>query len=123
MDKDFIEDRLDENIAKYCNAPGKSVDSLCSSIRTISTCTIVVKGLLIALAACLLSKFFQDPIYCQMLLALAMLWYLNKYTSLRDMIVEDIIRKSYKKSCGTASSEDSKEDLSEDLEDTPAPTS
>lgn len=129
IDLDF-ESKLDENIAKFCSSPGNSVDTLCSKMRTLSTVSMAVKAAVIALAACLLTRALHDPVYGQMLLVAAMVWYLNKYTSLRESLVEQIIRKSYEKSRASAPSlreEDSKGDpassASEDPDDVPAPTS
>ena len=127
IDKD-LSSKLDENVAKYCSEPGSSIETLCSKMRTISTCTIAVKGFLIAMAASMMAKFLPDPVYSQMFLAVAAIWYLNKYTTLKDMLMEEIVMKSYERSCKAPASEeaDSKEDPKEDPkdpEDTPAPTS
>ena len=57
------------------------------------------------------------------LLAVAM-WYLNKYTSIRDYLVEDIVRKMHAKTCEPSLQEDPEEDPEdEDPEDVPAPLS
>ena len=54
-----------------------------------------------------------------MFLLAAALWYLNKYTSIRDYLVEDIVRKIHAKTCESLLQEDPKEDP----EDVPAPLS
>lgn len=53
------------------------------------------------------------------------MWYLNKYTSIRDYLVEDIVRKNYASICKKSSpQEDLEEDPEEeDSEDVPAPLS
>ena len=55
-----------------------------------------------------------------MFLLTAAMWYLNKYTSIRDYMVEDIVRKMHAKTCEPSLQEDPED---EDPEDVPAPLS
>lgn len=113
---------LKERISKYCNSPGNSIDSLCSKMSTLSTCILTVKVLTITIVTILLSRLLQNPVYSQMFLMAVALWYLNKYTNIKDYMLEDIVRKIHAKTC-ESSLQEKEENNNEDLDDVPAPLS
>ena len=117
MNTDFY-NVLKERISKYCNSPGNSIDSLCSKMRTLSTCILTVKVLTITIVTILLSRLLQNPVYSQIFLLTVALWYLNKYTNIKDYMLEDIVRKMHTKTC-----ESSLQENDEDPDDVPAPLS
>ena len=98
MNTDF-NNVLKERISKYCNSPGNSIDSLCSKMSTLSTFILAVKVLTITIVTILLSRLLQNPVYSQMFLMAVAMWYLNKYTNIKDYLLEDIVRKMHAKTC------------------------
>lgn len=113
---------LKERISKYCNSPGNSIDSLCSKMRTLSTFILAVKVLTITIVTILLSRLLQNPVYSQMFLMAVAMWYLNKYTNIKDYMLEDIVRKMHAKTC-ESSLQEKEENNNEDPDDVPAPLS
>ena len=113
---------LKERISKYCNSPGNSIDSLCSKMSTLSTCILAVKVLTITIVTILLSRLLQNPVYSQMFLMAVAMWYLNKYTNIKDYMLEDIVRKMHAKTC-ESSLQEKEENNNEDLDDVSAPLS
>ena len=113
---------LKERISKYCNSPGNSIDSLCSKMSTLSTCILTVKVLTITIVTILLSRLLQNQVYSQMFLMTVAMWYLNKYTNIKDYMLEDIVRKIHAKTC-ESSLQEKEENNNEDLDDVPAPLS
>ena len=118
---------LKERISKYCNSSGNSIDSLCSKMRTLSTCILTVKVLIITIVPILLSRLIQNPVYSHIFLLTVAIWYLNKYTSIKDYMLEDIVRKIHAKTCESSlqekEDEEEKKSNDEDPDDVPAPLS
>ena len=116
---------LKERISKYCNSPGNSIDSLCSKMSTLSTFILAVKVLTITIVTILLSRLLQNPVYSQMFLMAVAMWYLNKYTNIKDYMLEDIVRKMHAKTCESSlqEKEEQKKNNDEDPDDVPAPLS
>lgn len=116
---------LKERISKYCNSPGNSIDSLCSKMSTLSTFILAVKVLTITIVTILLSRLLQNPVYSQMFLMAVAMWYLNKYTNIKDYMLEDIVRKIHAKTCESSlqEKEEQKKSNDEDPDDVPAPLS
>ena len=113
---------LKERISKYCNSPGNSIDSLCSKMSTLSTCILTVKVLTIIIVTILLSSLLQNPVYSQIFLLTVAMWYLNKYTNIKDYMLEDIVRKMHAKIC-ESSLQEKEESNDENPDDVPAPLS
>ena len=116
---------LKERISKYCNSPGNSIDSLCSKMSTLSTFILAVKVLTIIIVTILLSSLLQNPVYSQIFLLTVAMWYLNKYTNIKDYMLEDIVRKIHAKTCefSLQEKEEQKKSNDEDPNDVPAPLS
>ena len=50
------------------------------------------------------------------------MWYLNKYTNIKDYMLDDIVRKMHAKTC-ESSLQEKEENNNEDLDDVSAPLS